>query len=107
VQRPTAKGQCNDGLNAKAKREMSRAGNRLTSMNMNGPRSPEQLAVLNQLAEAKGRAVTDAEVALILPQLAVLSGIRRGSKQKVALQDMRGHIDELCSTHDLITTRVS
>jgi hypothetical protein len=77
------------------------------SVSMNGPRSPEQQAVLNRLAEAKGRALTDAEIALILPQLAALGGIRRSSKQKVALQHMRGHIDELCSTHGMIRVTVS
>jgi hypothetical protein len=75
----------------------------MMSESSNGPNSPspEQQAVLNQLAEAKGRALTDAEIMLILPQLASLRGVTRRTNQKVTLQHMREHIDELCSTHNL------
>jgi hypothetical protein len=78
-------------------------GVHLMSESPKRPNSPslEQQAVLNQLAEAKGRALTDAEIMLILPQLASLRGVPRRTSQKVTLQHMREHIDELCSTHDL------
>ncbi len=69
--------------------------------------SPEQQAVLNQLAAAKGRALTDAEITLILPQLASLRGVPPSTNQKVTLQHMREHIDELCSTHSLIRGTIS